>query len=230
MEKSCNYCGKIFHRNHRDSDMQWMARRFCSHGCYGNSMVGKPPISQPPHKPIRFLTCKQCGRVVKRRRSSSIFCSRKCSSLNSRRKPKICKNCKKEFSQNGAKIYCSTKCMGEYQRGSNSPTWRGGIRRDRDRRKSFSCVSWKNIVLKRDGYMCQICKIRGGYLQPHHILFYSLFPSRRSEVENGITLCKNCHLIVHGIIHKRHIAHRGKTKNPQKLFWRLLGSPSLLPD
>ena len=50
---------------------------------------------------------------------------------------------------------------------------------------------WKNKVLKRDK-VCQCC---GGdkYLEVHHIYNYHDYTDLRTDVENGIVLCKWCH-------------------------------------
>ena len=54
--------------------------------------------------------------------------------------------------------------------------------------------NFREKVLKRDGYTCQICGSREN-LEAHHII-----PKSRGGtniVENGITLCKECHKAVH---------------------------------
>jgi 5-methylcytosine-specific restriction endonuclease McrA len=53
---------------------------------------------------------------------------------------------------------------------------------------------WRRRVRKRDGNMCQMpqCGYKK-YLQVHHIRKWSNAPSLRYDVDNGITLCKNCH-------------------------------------
>ena len=50
---------------------------------------------------------------------------------------------------------------------------------------------WKNKVLKRD----KICQCCGGdkYLEVHHIYNYHDYTDLRTDVENGIVLCKWCH-------------------------------------
>lgn len=54
-------------------------------------------------------------------------------------------------------------------------------------------IEWRTQVLKRDGYFCQQCGTRGGELQAHHIFRKSLYPHLSLVLENGITLCKDCH-------------------------------------
>lgn len=55
-------------------------------------------------------------------------------------------------------------------------------------------VSWREYVLKRDGYRCQagICNSEER-LQVHHIFTYAKYPHLRYITLNGITLCELCH-------------------------------------
>ncbi len=55
-------------------------------------------------------------------------------------------------------------------------------------------TEWRNKVFKRDDYTCQECGVRGGYLEPHHIVPISVEWDKRLEIKNGITLCRPCHL------------------------------------
>lgn len=53
---------------------------------------------------------------------------------------------------------------------------------------------WRIAVFKRDNYTCQICDQHGGNLNGHHIYKVSDYPELIFEVNNGITLCKDCHI------------------------------------
>ena len=57
---------------------------------------------------------------------------------------------------------------------------------------------WRDKVFFRDNFTCQDCGRRGGdgkkiILNADHIKPFSLFPELRFELENGKTLCKECH-------------------------------------
>lgn len=72
--------------------------------------------------------------------------------------------------------------------------WRGGIKLDKDRRKSYEGELWREAVFKRDNWTCRMCGVRGGRLEAHHIKGYKQFPELRFEVSNGATLCHECHM------------------------------------
>ena len=54
-------------------------------------------------------------------------------------------------------------------------------------------ADWRTSVFKRDSFTCADCKQKGGRLEAHHIFKKSEHPHLALIVENGITLCKNCH-------------------------------------
>ena len=76
----------------------------------------------------------------------------------------------------------------------NHYNWQGGKTPIHRRiRNSLLYADWRNAVLKRDNYTCQICGKYGGKLEADHIKPFSLFPELRLELSNGRTLCKRCH-------------------------------------
>ncbi|MCK5612838.1 HNH endonuclease [Candidatus Pacearchaeota archaeon] len=52
---------------------------------------------------------------------------------------------------------------------------------------------WRKYVYERDKYCCQDCNVVGGELNAHHIKKYKDHPDERLSVDNGITLCIECH-------------------------------------
>lgn len=62
-------------------------------------------------------------------------------------------------------------------------------------RNNYKYKDWKQQVFKRDNYTCQCCGKRGGDLNAHHLYNFSEYVSLRYDVDNGITFCKECHLI-----------------------------------
>lgn len=56
---------------------------------------------------------------------------------------------------------------------------------------------WRVAVFEKNNYTCQRCGKTNCYLVAHHIKFWVDFPKFRYKVDNGITLCKECHKIFH---------------------------------
>jgi hypothetical protein len=78
--------------------------------------------------------------------------------------------------------------------GENNPAWKGGITPENTKiRNSKKYSDWRISVFERDAYTCQHCHVIGGKLQADHIKPFALYPEERFSVENGRTLCVECH-------------------------------------
>lgn len=180
----------------------------------------------------KLVKCKECGKNFLRpqyeikRKKNGIFCSMKCwgkwKSINIRgskhwgwKKGIIgkCLICGKEFKvadweiKKGRGKFCSKKCWYNYLNesgGKNHPHWKGGITPLNQKIKNgIEYRLWREAVYSRDNWTCQECGTRGGRLNAHHIKPFAKFPELRFAIDNGITLCIKCHLI---------IRHNQKTK------------------
>lgn len=82
--------------------------------------------------------------------------------------------------------------------------WKGGITPMNEKiRKSLEYKSWRKAVFDKDNYTCVKCgvKYQDGkkriILRADHIKPFSLFPELRFIVDNGRTLCDDCHRKTH---------------------------------
>lgn len=55
---------------------------------------------------------------------------------------------------------------------------------------------WRNDVYKRDRYTCQICSSKKK-INAHHIVRWVDSIELRFDLSNGVTLCENCHKLIH---------------------------------
>jgi len=79
-------------------------------------------------------------------------------------------------------------------KGEEHGMWKGGISSPRQRLMSSKVYKdWRIGVFERDSYICQKCGQVGGKLHAHHSNNYTDYENERTNVDNGITLCKNCH-------------------------------------
>jgi hypothetical protein len=60
-------------------------------------------------------------------------------------------------------------------------------------------TAWQIAVKKRDNFSCQCCgDKRGGNLVSHHLDGWNIAREKRLDVDNGVTLCEDCHKDFHG--------------------------------
>lgn len=69
---------------------------------------------------------------------------------------------------------------------------------ERERRREYTEYSeWRRRVYARDGHTCQCCGAKGVTLNAHHLESYASNRELRTEIDNGVTLCRPCHLQFH---------------------------------
>ena len=205
MVKICNLCGKTkemsdFHKNSRRKDGY---ENFCKE-------------CAKKKRKIYTHICEHCGKKFKSLEKRTKFCSHICANIH-RTNPKykakhICETCGKEFyeylsqTKNNKHTYCSLKCKAKNEKilfkGEKSIRWNKNKpleERERDR-KYPEYYEWRRKVYERDNYTCQCCGDNKGHnLVAHHILNYSEHKDKRTDIDNGITLCKTCHMEYHNL-------------------------------
>lgn len=88
-------------------------------------------------------------------------------------------------------------------KGAANGNWKGGVAKKHERhRRVLIYREWRLAVFRRDHFTCQACGAKSEKgskptLHAHHIKPYSKFPELRFSVENGQTLCRECHIKTH---------------------------------
>ncbi len=96
-------------------------------------------------------------------------------------------------------------CSRRYFSGEKSVHWQGGLTpQNKKDRNVFEYKLWRETVFRRDNFTCQSCFKRGCELQAHHIKPFSRFPELRFNVDNGVSMCIECH--------KKTDSYKGKLK------------------
>lgn len=86
--------------------------------------------------------------------------------------------------------------------GENNPNWRNGSTEEVQlARSSQEYADWRDAVFARDGMKCQCCghlgPASGGGMNAHHKYNFAKYKDLRYSVDNGITLCRGCHIDFH---------------------------------
>ena len=83
------------------------------------------------------------------------------------------------------------------KKGSENNNWKGGTTKEADKiRKSIEYKFWRESVFERDNYTCVECSEKesvSGKLNADHIKPFAYFPEMRFDINNGRTLCVECH-------------------------------------
>lgn len=141
--------------------------------------------------------CLICSEDCKRQNMK--YCSRKCSAIDRAKKHDMSKRFGK-YSLKGNKFTLEQrKKFSENKKGEKHWNWKGGITALNYRiRHSLEYKLWRTAVFERDNYTCIWCGLRSkknGRLEVNadHIKPFAVFPELRFSVDNGRTLCEDCH-------------------------------------
>jgi 5-methylcytosine-specific restriction endonuclease McrA len=184
------------------------------HGNQQIELIGEP-IKRKNKKRRTYTKCAYCGgkvRIYPRHKDEfsganweKRFCSREHHVLFLKEKAfhKHCVVCGMIFYCQPSQIKfrnrstCSRKCQGIMQtRRAEERREKDGLTKhqiDRGLRYSKMAKDWRTAVFERDNYTCQECHARGGRLEAHHIKPFGFFPEHRFDINNGLTLCRDCH-------------------------------------
>lgn len=177
MIKTCQQCGKEYKGRNIS---------FCSNKCKCNSFVGKE---------FTLETRRKMSESAKKHPSNRIGCkhSEETKNIIAEKTSEIMKGNKYRL----GKVHSVEwrRKLSEKTKGENSPTWRGGITSiNRRLRNSVEWRLWREAVFARDNWTCRDCGRRGVELHPHHVKQFAYYPELRFAIDNGLTLCKKCHI------------------------------------
>lgn len=103
---------------------------------------------------------------------------------------------KMSFAASGKKYSDETNLKKGCKKEKN-PNWKGGVTKQNDLiRKTNVYKNWRKSVFERDNYTCQHCGEKekvSGKLEADHIKPFAYFVELRFDINNGRTLCKECH-------------------------------------
>lgn len=95
--------------------------------------------------------------------------------------------------------FCSIQCCRTFYSGERNNKWKGGITPLKKKlRMSKEWKHWRELVFERDDHTCQECGKRGCYIEPHHIVPLRNNMKEIFNINNGITLCRPCHIMTMG--------------------------------
>ena len=206
LQFNCLLCKKDFFDFKSDKN-----RKYCSKKCYQKSCVGKLTWNKGKKQwqttgeknaawkggeiKKECLICGENYLTFPYRGKTAKFCSQKCylqlkKSEETKNKMRIAKLGKP--SPNKGKKMPNTS-------GEKHHNWKGGISSENHKiRTSLEFKKWRRNVFERDDYRCIGCGIKSGkeikvILHADHIWPFSKFPRLRFDINNGRTLCKECH-------------------------------------
>ena len=168
------------------------------------------------------LFCGKEFSIFPYRKETARYCSKKCQSLNDKGKKftnehklKISQSHKGKLPKNwhllknhplrgfkkgntpwnkGVTKYDDARIKPLCKIGIKNPQWRGGVTPlHKQIRKSVEYEIWRRSVFERDNYTCVWCNYRGKRLNADHIKPFALYPELRFAIDNGRTLCTDCH-------------------------------------
>lgn len=208
-KKKCPICGVYFYRANTN-------QKTCSMSCGGKlsapfknydhlrdkafiesrKLVRNRQVEEKKMLGIHCETCK-CGNYKSHKSKTCMECFKK----RTQKQPNKCIVCN-NVTKNWRHKTCSKDCFRQLQKNrytnENNPNWKGGIRKPNATiRASDKYKEWRKGVFERDKYTCQDCGQLGWELHAHHIKPFSKYPELRTELSNGITLCKKCHSKLH---------------------------------
>ena len=155
---------------------------------------------------IRCAFCQKSAWVLRKKveQRAQRFCSRRCANFWNARvragRPFCACGCGKPIGPQATRFSAGhNRPQHEPVRGPAHPRWTGGPKRVH---LTPEYREWRDAVFHRDNYTCQNCGARSAagnpvYLHAHHMKPVAEEPLAAFDLDNGRTLCIECHRTHH---------------------------------
>ena len=171
--RKCKTCGKEFYA--KRCHIIIGHGNYCSKSC---SKKGKIPLN---------LKIAQAKSPIKKGNTLATC-------LKGRKRPPFSDKWKKNMSDSHKGIYARDK----------HPNWKGGITGELQLlRHTKEYDEWRFKVYRKYYYHCIECKKHcSNNIVAHHTKDFKNYPEIRFDVNNGVVMCRKCHLLLHKNIRK----------------------------
>ncbi|HFJ9293586.1 TPA: HNH endonuclease [Bacillus cereus] len=201
----CKYCENLKRRKTPLKPKPKDGHKYCA-SCREEKQLNEFNIRLQAGKRKHWSYCKSCERKrdkLKYNKECGI-CKKRYTSAN--KHSKICFDCHMEHNfrtDKNPNILSTLDFSGEnngmygVQRfGEENPNYNPNkTNEDRESGRLIEGYGvWRRKVYERDNFICQCCGYsKGGTLVAHHLDGYSWCVEKRIDLDNGVTLCDNCH-------------------------------------
>lgn len=220
--KNCLFCNKEIVKKPKQSNYAFDRIKYCNYECaYANRVGEKSPRWIGAKKDVQCKKCGKVMSLYACQ--PRIYCSHKCRAADPEWRVKHSEAVKGNVAWNkgdkGVKPWMNMSGLYSVSgiswnkgkkglqtawnkgiknpalSGENNPNWKGGITQENNKiRSSMEYKQWRMAVFQRDHFTCQHCFKKGGItLHADHIKQFAYYPELRLDVNNGRTLCVDCH-------------------------------------
>ena len=200
--KECKICLRVFSKPLKYSYRQWNTKIFCSNTCSAKfkttKLIRKCLFCSKEFYTLPCLLKKGKGK----------FCSKACSAKTNKpaKGHKVTeehKNIIRKMRTNKKHSKDTKEKMSKALIAHYDKIGRKIYKRYIHLTSSKQYRTWRESVFSRDSWTCQGCKLKGCYLEAHHIKSWARYPLLRYDIENGLTLCKECHKLTDNYKNKK---------------------------